>query len=143
MLIQDRWIRVSGQIRDVRCRKHIPVDPHLDLDALFLFEAKRRVQRDRIVSLNGTAYEVDAALVGHNATLRYDPNVPTSRGVELWHQGRFVGRATPLDAYANRVVRRQRPSQGIEPDTPAPAPRNTGLVVRDLNARTPNEEEPR
>ena len=38
--------------------------PGLDLDALFLFEAKRRVQRDRTVSLNGMLFEADAALVG-------------------------------------------------------------------------------
>jgi hypothetical protein len=116
-------------------------DPHLDLDSLFLFEAKRRVQRDRTVSLNGALFEVDAALIGQNVTLRHDPSAPVRRGVELWHEGRFVGRATPLDAYANCFVRRQRPSQGIDTDTPAPAPRNTGLVFRDLNARKPNDEE--
>ena len=64
--------------------------PGLDLDALFLFEAKRRVQRDRTVSLNGTLFEVDAALVGQTVTLRYDPSAPASRGVEVWHEGKFV-----------------------------------------------------
>ena len=50
--------------------------PGLDLDALFLFETKRRVQRDRTVSLNGTLFEADAALVGQTVTLRYDPGAP-------------------------------------------------------------------
>jgi putative transposase len=127
----DRWAMSAEQVR-----LH---DPQIDLDALFLFEARRRVQRDRTVSLNGALFEVDAALIGETVTLRYDPGAPPSRGVELWREGVFVGRATALDTYANCFVRRHRPSQTIDPDTPAPAPRNTGLVFRDLDAR-PNKE---
>jgi len=104
----------------------------LDLDALFLFEAKRRVQRDRTVSLSGTLYEVDAALVGQTVTLRYDPSVPPARGIEVWHEGRLIERARPLDAYANCFVRRNRPTQGIEVDTPAATPRASGIALRDL-----------
>jgi hypothetical protein len=117
--------------------------PNLDLDALFLFEAKRRVQRDRTVSLNGTLFEVDAALVGHTVMLRYDPSAPPVRGVEVWHDEQFVARATPLDAYANCFVRRNRPTQNIDPATPPAAPRHTGLALRDLRARTPDDEEQR
>jgi transposase InsO family protein len=106
--------------------------PGLDLDALFLFETKRRVQRDHTVSLAGTLFEVDAALVGQTVTLRHDPSAPASRGIEVWHDGRFVERARPLDAYANCFVRRHRPTQGIEPDTPAATPRPAGLALRDL-----------
>jgi putative transposase len=129
----DRWAMSADQVR-------LP-GPHIDLDSLFLFEVKRRVQRDRTVSLNGTLFEVDAALIGENVTLRYDPAVAPSRGVQLWHNGTFVGRATALDAYANCFVRRHRPSQGIDADTPAAAPPNTGLVFRDLYPRKPNDEE--
>ena len=109
--------------------------PQLDLDALFLFEVKRRVMRDRTVSLNGTLFEVDAALVGQTVTLRYDPAVPASRGVEVWHQQRFIEQATVLDAYANCFVRRNRPTQIIDPDAPPAAPRNSGLALRDLHPR--------
>ena len=84
------------------------------------------------MSLSGTLYEVDAALVGQTVTLRYDPSVPASRGVEVWHEGRFVERARPLDAYANCFVRRNRPTQGIETDTPAATPRPAGIALRDL-----------
>jgi transposase InsO family protein len=122
----DRWAMRAGQVR-------LP-GPHLDLDALFLFEAKRRVQRDRTVSLNGALFEVDAALVGHTVMLRYDPGAPPARGVEVWHDDQFVARATPLDAYANCFVRRHRPTQNIDPDTPAAAPRS-GLALRHLRAR--------
>ncbi len=117
--------------------------PGLDLDALFLFETKRRVQRDRTISLAGTLFELDAALVGHTVTLRYDPSAPASRGIEVWHEGRFVERARPLDAYANCFVRRNRPTQGIETDTPAAAPRSGGLALRDLRGRTLTDDQER
>jgi hypothetical protein len=119
------------------------LDPKLDLDALFLFETKRRVQRDRTVSLNGTLFEVDAALVGQTVTLRHDPSAPASRGIEVWHEGRFVERARALDAYANCFVRRNRPTQGIEADTPAPAPRSSGLSLRELRGHKPDDKEQR
>ena len=120
----DRWAMRADQVR-------LP-GPHLDLDALFLFEAKRRVQRDRTVSLNGSLFEVDAALVGHTVTLRYDPSAPPVRGIEVWHDDKFVSRATPLDAYANCFVRRNRPTQNIDPATPPAAPRSAALALRDL-----------
>jgi len=37
--------------------------------------------------LRGTLFEVDAALVGQTITLRHDPSVPASRGIEVWHDG--------------------------------------------------------
>ena len=76
----DRWAD------ERRAGPRLP-GPGLDLDALFLFETKRRVQRDRTVSLNGTLFEVDAALVGQTVTLRYDPSAPACRGIEVWHEG--------------------------------------------------------
>ena len=92
-------------------------------------------------------FEADAALVGHIVVLRYDPSAPASRGVELWHEGKFVCRATALDAYANCFVRRNRPTQTIETQTPPAAPRNTGLALRDLRdsraPRKPDDEESR
>jgi transposase InsO family protein len=131
----DRWAMTADQVR--------LAGPHLDLEALFLFEAKRRVQRDRTVSLNGTLFEVDAALVGHTVTLRYDPGTAPGRGVEVWHDGQFVARATPLDAYANCFVRRQRPTQNLDPATPGTAPRPSGLALRDLHSGQSKAEEPR
>ena len=129
----DRWAMSAQKVR-------LP-GLQLDLDALFLFEAKRRVQRDRTVSLNGTIFEVDALLVGETVMLRYDPAAPASRGIEVWHKGQFVSRATPLDAYANCFVRRNRPSQSIDVDTPPATPRNSGLALRKLRAHTSDNEE--
>jgi hypothetical protein len=131
----DRWAMSADKVR-------LP-GVQLDLDALFLFEVKRRVQRDRTVSLNGTIFEADAVLVGQTVMLRYDPALPASRGIEVWHHGQFVSRATPLDAYANCFVRRHRASQSIDADTPPAAPRNSSLALRNLRARKPDNEEPR
>jgi transposase InsO family protein len=123
-------------------------EPDLDLDALFLFEAKRRVQRDHTVSLNGTVFEVDAALVGQTVTLRYDPSIPAERGIEVWHEGRPVVCAKPVDAYANCFVRRRRPTQTIEPAEPAaPAataapPRASTLALRNLRPTPSNSAQP-
>jgi hypothetical protein len=38
-----------------------------------LHEQKRKVAKDRTVSLDGTAFEVDAVLVGTSVMLRFDP----------------------------------------------------------------------
>ncbi len=128
----DQWALAADEIK--------MFDIGLDLDDLFLFETKRRVQRDRTVSLNGTVFEVDATLVGRTVTLRFDPAAPTSRGVEVWHQDKFVARALPLDAYANCFVRRNRPSRTLETDTKAPAPRPSGLSLRALKSRPSDQE---
>lgn len=121
--------------------------PGLDLDAMFQVEAKRRVQRDHTVSLNGTLFEIDAALVGHTVTLRYDPSVPISRGVEVWSEGKFIERARVLDAYANCFVRRNHNSKNIQTTSAAP-PRSSGMSLRDLHelrptGMKPSEEESR
>jgi putative transposase len=128
----DGWATSADQVR-------LPA-PTLDLDALFLFETKRRVQRDRTVSLNGALFEVDAALIGQIVTLRYDPAVPTSRGIEIWHQERFVERAKPLDAYANCFVRRNRPTQNLDPDAAPAAPRSSRLALRELRSNKPDQD---
>ncbi len=48
-------------------------EPGADLTDLFLFESKRKVQKNRTVSLNGMVYEIDASLVGATVILRYNP----------------------------------------------------------------------
>lgn len=108
----EQWARVGDQVRFADTA----------LDALFLFEVKRRVINDRTVSLNGHIYEVDAVLVGQTVTLRYDPAAPPTRPLIVVHPDHGVSQATPLDAYANTAVRRNRPSGRLETDTPAPEP---------------------
>ena len=107
-------------------------DPTLDLDNLFLFEAKRRVMKDRTVSLQGRLYEVDALLVGQTVTLRYDPQAPPSRPIKVVHDGKPAGQATRLDAYANTAVKRHRPSWQLHCDHPPPKPSPSPLAIHKL-----------
>jgi putative transposase len=114
-------------------------EPDLNLDDLFLFEAQRKVQKDRTVSLNGVLYEVDAALVGEKVTLRFDPSAAPERPVQVCHQGRFVEQAKPVQTYANCFVKRNRPSWTLDVDGPAPEPSPSALKLRAL-PDTPEEE---
>jgi len=121
----ERWAQSAGEVR-------FP-EPELDLDALFLFEATRKVQKDRTVSLNGTLYEVEAALVGERVTLRYDPAAPAGRAVQVWHGDQPVQLAKPVDLYANCFVKRQHPAHALSSDRPAPEPRPSTLTLRRLD----------
>ena len=120
----DQWALAGHNVR-------YP-DPATDLDDLFLFEAKRRVMKDRTLSLNGRLYEVDAVLVGQTVTLRYDPQAPPSRPIEVVHDGHSAGLATRLDAYANTAVKRHRPSSQLTCDTSPPEPSPSPLAMRKL-----------
>jgi len=112
-----------------RAAHHVTL-PTQDLTELFLFEEKRKVQHDRTVSLHGVVFEVDAALVGQTVTLRYDP-ARLTRGVTVVVQGRALGTATRVDAYANCFVRRDHGSKLLTPSTPSvPAP---GLPLHKLD----------
>ena len=99
---------------------------------MFLFEDKRRVMKDRTVSLRGRLYEVDAVLVDSTVLLRHDPDAPAGRPLQVVLDGKPAGEATVLDAYANTAVRRVRPSRHIETDEPAPEPPPSRIAMRDL-----------
>ena len=120
----DRWAATGADVR-------YP-NPGPDFDDLFLFEVKRRVMKDRTVSLNGCLYEVDALLVGQTVVLRYDPAAPPNRPLQVVHDGKPAGQATVLDAYANTAVRRVRPSWQIQTDDPAPEPPPSPIALRKL-----------
>lgn len=94
----DRWAAVADEVRYLGA----------DIDDLFLHEAKRKVAKDRTVSLDGVVYEVDAALVGEVVTLRHDPSKP-GRAVQVWAKGRKVQDAKLVDVHANCFVKREQP----------------------------------
>ena len=119
----DRWALSCDDVR-------LP-EPGLDLAALFLFEEKRKVAKDRTVSLRGVVYEVDAMLVGQTVTLRFDPT-RAGRPVEVWHAGRKVGSARVVDAYANCFVKRDHATKALSPSRAPDAPPE-GLRLRDFD----------
>ncbi|EIC19703.1 DDE-type integrase/transposase/recombinase [Thiorhodovibrio frisius] len=120
----ERWAQSAEALR-------YP-EPSLDLADVFLFEAQRKVQKDRTVSLNGVVYEVDALLVGETVTLRFDPEAPPERGVQVCHHGKRIEVARPVQTYANCFVRRERPSSTLHSDTPAAEPAPSALRLREL-----------
>ena len=116
----DRWAMSAQEVQL----------PGTDLDEQFLFEEKRRVHRDRTVSLRGVVFEVEAALVGETVSLRFDPE-RLRRGVDVYFEGRKVHTAKPVDAYANCFVRRDHNTKALEPQRPANSPA-AGLKLRRL-----------
>ena len=123
----EQWALVGAGVR-------YP-EPALDLGEIFLFEVGRRVQKDRTVSLDGRLYEVDPLLVGRSVTLRYDPDAPPSRPLDVVCDGKPAGKATRLDAYANTAVKRGHCSKQIETDDPAPEPPPSPLAMRNLRKK--------
>ena len=81
-----------------------------DLPDLFLYEQRRKVAKDRTVSLEGQAFEVDALLVSTSVTLRYAPGPVAPNVVQVYDTaGKRYGDAKPVDAFTNRFVKRQPP----------------------------------
>lgn len=119
----DKWARSSEEIRM----------PSADLSDLFLTEQGRNVRADRTVTLDGVAFEVDAALVGERVTLRFDPaRKPDKRTVEIWHQGRRIEIARRVDVLANCFVKRNSSSRNLElPKDAGPEPAD-GMAMRNL-----------
>jgi putative transposase len=117
----DAWAMRSSDVR-------VP-GPELDLTEMFLFEVKRKVHKDRTVSLDGVVYEVSAELVGEMVTVRFDP-AKKGAPVDIWLDGKKVESARVVDAYANCFVKRHHRSRP-EGDSPPVAPVQ-GLRLRDL-----------
>jgi len=119
----DRWMMSSSDVR--------LVGPDCDLDDLFLFEEKRKVQKDRTVSLHGVVYEVSAILVDETVLLRFDPSRP-GRPVDVYFKGRKVEQAKRVDLYANCFVKRDHATKALRPDRKLDDP-PAGLSLRHLN----------
>jgi hypothetical protein len=118
----DRWTLSAHEVR--------LLGAECDLDELFLFEQKRKVQKDRTVSLLGVVYEVDASLVGETVTLRFDPS-RRGRPVDVYFKGRKIEQAKRVDLYANCFVRRDHTTKALQPDKRLDDP-PPGLPLRKL-----------
>jgi transposase InsO family protein len=119
----DKWARTCDGVRM----------PAADLSDHFLAEQKRSVQKDRTVTLDGVAFEVDAALVGERVLLRFDPaRKPDKRTVEVWHHGRRIEIARRVDVLANCFVKRSPVTKNLEIPKGAGSDLPEGLAMRDL-----------
>ena len=131
----DRWAKCADEVRYL--------EPGADLDDLFLAEAKRKVGKDRTVSLFGVVYEVDAALVGQTVTLRFDPGL-VGRKLQVWSGGKLVQEAKVVDVYANCFVKRNNAARTLSPSAAPPSPPpGLSLAALGRSDEDSNEEEGR
>jgi hypothetical protein len=86
----QRWIEGARRLRTLNTE---------EADELFLFETERTVKKDGTFSLKALRFETDASLAGQRVLVRYDPITLTR--VDVWFEGLFRGRATPLDLQGN------------------------------------------
>lgn len=127
----DRWAQVGDDVRWL--------EPGVDLDDVCLAEARRKVHKDRTVSLHGVVYEVEACLVDSGVVLRYDPErVAARKSIQVWDErGKRMADAKVVDVYANCFVKRGATgvlATDAGPDAPKPA-----LSLSTLRARSRKE----
>jgi len=102
----------------------VPLPAAVDLDRLFLHEARRKVYDDSTVTLDGVLYEVPSTLIHERVKLLYDPSVPPARRrLLIVHDGHECGVARVVDSYANtRVLRGRLLKDPVTQDPPSPVP---------------------
>ncbi len=104
----------------------------------FRHELRRKVDKDRTVSLHGRMYEAPVGLIGQSVTLLYHPAEPTR--IEVIFQERCWGFLVPLNPHINSRVRRLSRDQNelIHPPTlPPNDPRYRG---GQLFGRSPEQQ---
>ena len=77
-----------------------------DLRDYFRKPARRRVAKDRTITLNGKLYEAPVALIGKQVQLLYHEN--QSKEVELFYHQKSYGLLTLLDLHVNARVKRDK-----------------------------------
>lgn len=82
-----------------------------DLEDHFRKEVRRRVTKDRTVSISGRTYEAPTKFIGEQLQLLFHEDRPES--VEIIYKGATQGFLVPLDLNANCKVKRDR--DGNEP----------------------------
>ena len=79
-----------------------------DLRDYFRKHARRRVAKDRTITLNGKLYEAPVGLIGKQVILLFHEEQPER--VEVTHNHKSYGFLTPLDLHINARVKRNRDS---------------------------------
>ena len=87
-----------------------------DLEDHFRKEVRRRVTKDRTVSINGRLFEAPTKFIGEQLSLLFHEHRPDR--VEIIHKGRSHGLLVPLDLTLNVDAKRDKPIQGKLPFMP-------------------------
>ncbi len=143
----DHWLRTdyhqkvhssTGETPLARFARHLemmrPVPP--DLEDHFRKEARRRVAKDRTVSLDGRLYEAPTRLIGEYIQLLYHPGRPER--IEIIHKNASQGWLTPVDLRVNCSVKRRRNLDRLVAPAQEPGRNASGR----LPFATPKKEEP-
>jgi len=81
-----------------------------DLEDHFRKEVRRRVTKDRTVSIDGRLFEAPTRFIGEQLSLLYHQHKPDR--VEIIFKGSSHGWLVPLDLAVNVAVKRDKPTQG-------------------------------
>ena len=102
----------TGESPFIRFANHVELirTPPPDLEDHFRKEVRRRVTRDRTVSINGRLFEAPARLIGEQVSLLFHEHKPQK--VEIIYKGKSHGMLVPLDLKVNAKVGRDKPIQG-------------------------------
>jgi putative transposase len=96
--------------------------------------ARRRVAKDRTITLNGKLYEAPVALIGKQAQLLYHENRPEQ--VEVLYNQKSYGFLTLLDLHVNARVKRDKNS-GTEINLSDPSSKYQGGELWSNRRREP------
>jgi len=102
---QSPFNRFAGHIELIRT-------PPRDLEDHFRKEVRRRVNKDRTVSIEGRIFEAPTRLIGEQVCLLLHAHKPDK--VEIIFQGKSHGFLVPVDLQINCQVKRE-PNQGLLP----------------------------
>jgi hypothetical protein len=113
----DIWLREFYHRREHSSTGQTPFDrftSHMEcirpapenLRDYFRKAARRRVAKDRTISLNGKIFEAPVQLIGKQVTLLYHAGEPDQ--VEIVLNGQTFGLLSPLDIHVNCRVKRDK-----------------------------------
>ncbi|MEI8351069.1 MAG: polysaccharide biosynthesis protein, partial [bacterium] len=91
-----------------------------DLGDYFRIPVRRKVDKDRTVTLDGRLYEAPVGLMGTTVTLLYHAEDP--HRVEIWHDEQSAGFLVPLDQAINSRIRRDKSLKPELEHRPSPVP---------------------
>ncbi len=105
----------TGQTPFNRFADHVELtrSAPVDLEDHFRKEVRRRVTKDRTVSINSRLFEAPTKFIGEQLSLLFHEHKPDR--VEIMHKGVSHGLLVPLDLTVNASARRDKPLQGKLP----------------------------
>jgi len=101
--------------RHLELLRSVPVD----LEDHFRKELRRRVAKDRTVSINGRLFEAPTMLIGEYIQLLFHEDKPER--VQIFHQGNSYGFLLPIDLRINCRVKREKDGDRVLVAEPQPA----------------------